>query len=133
MILPGEYDHLVRGIFGCASHNMDVQKLQEFSGGIQKRGRIVIAGCHNNVAIRRSSNAAQKAIIQLLCVVAWGATVKHITCYQQHIDTLFLYGIRQPIQKGLTLFISLATMKGTADVPVRSVEEFHVFLPWKIV
>lgn len=126
IIRSGNHDHFIFRSFGYAPHNVDVEKLQKFPGGIQKRGRIVIPRRDHNMAAWSGRYAAKETVIGFLRPVAGSAVVKHISRHKQHIDVFLLNKSRQPVQEGLKLFISLASIKSAPDVPVGCVKNLHV-------
>ena len=121
-----DYDDLIIGRCGGAPDDMDVEEFEEFPGGVQKGRRIVISRRHHHMAVRRGGHAAQETVIELLGTVAGGAAVEHVSCHQERVDLLALDERRQPVQKGFVFVISLAAIKGTAQVPVGGVEDLHV-------
>ena len=89
--------------------------------------RIFAARLHRRIVVWSGRHAAKETVIQFLGMVAGGAAVEQGFLYQEHSDVFALDERRQPVQKGLKLFISLASIKGAANVPVGRVENLHGF------
>jgi hypothetical protein len=124
-IRPGQNDEFIIRMLRGTSHHMDIQKFQKFPGRIQKGRRIMISGNDNDMPIGGGRDTAQKAVIQFLGPITGGRIVKDISRNQEHIDIFAFNKFREPVQKSLKLIVSFAVIKGTANVPVGGMEEFH--------
>jgi len=72
--------------------------------------RIFAARLHRRIVVWSGRHTAKETVIQSLGMVAGRAVVKHISRHQQNIDVFAFDQTRQPVQKGLKLFISLAAV-----------------------
>ena len=111
---------------GHAADHVDIEEAQHLAGGIQQRGRIVVARRDHHVPAPRAGAAAQKAVVELQRPIAGRAVVEDITGHQQRLDPFGLDAVDQPVEKVLELLVAFAAIQSPPDVPIRCMQDFHV-------
>ena len=117
-------------IFRRLCHGADhvhIEKAQHLAGGIEERRGIVVSRRDHHVTATRARPAAEKAVIELQRPIARGAVVEDITRYQQCLDPFGLNAADQPVEKALEFLVAFPAVQRPPYVPVRCMEDFHVW------
>ena len=78
----------------------------------------MVASCHHEMTAGRGRNSAEEIVVELLGSVAGGGGVEDVTRHQEDIHLLLDNGVVEPVEKGGELVVAMASVEGSAYVPV---------------
>ncbi len=98
--------------------NVNIKGSQEFSRCAEKGGGVVIARSHHQMSAGRGRHPAEEIVVELLGPVAGGGGVEDVACHQEDVHLLLDNGVVEPVEKGGELGVAMASVEGSAYVPV---------------